>query len=131
MPATRQGRLGPRPGHRTTPRRLLPLATVAVSLAVLSGGEPVAGSTSSGPTVKVIGTEQSVFDRSTQQCPDYTLPHVTGSDGPAVKDMPDQPARAFRTADGTVTLIASNRVTRRMVGPNLNHVTRRCNPALV
>jgi hypothetical protein len=130
MPSMRR-QLWPRPWRRATPRRLSLLAIAIASAIVLGSGLLAAGSPISGVTVRVIGNEQSVFDRSTQHCPDYTLPRVTGKDGPLVKDMPDQPARAFRTADGHVTLMASNRVALRMVGPNLNHVRRICRPALV
>jgi hypothetical protein len=106
------------------------LATAALAGVLLGRGQ-AAGTSGYGMSVRVIGTEQSVFDYSTQHCPDYRLPHITGSDGPTVPDIPDQPARAFRTADGRVVLIASNRVARRMVGPDLNHLRHRCKPALV
>src|SRR2546421_2736606 len=86
---------------------------------------------SPGVAAAVRGPEQTVFDWASQRCPDYRLPHVTGTDGAIVRDMPDAPARAYRTADGQVTLIASGRVTRRMVGPDLDHLKRDCTPVLV
>src|SRR4051794_34041203 len=79
----------------------------------------------------VVGPEQTVFDWGRQRCPDYLLPHVTGTDGRIVRDMPDAPTRAYRTAGGQVNLIASGRVTRRMVGPDLDHLRRDCSPVLV
>jgi hypothetical protein len=41
-------------------------------------------------------------------------------------DVPDAPARAFRDANGTVQLIATSYVNRRMIGPNLNDLTHPC-----
>jgi len=41
-------------------------------------------------------------------------------------DVPDHPARAFRTADGNVTLLASHINARRAVGTNLNTVQHSC-----
>jgi hypothetical protein len=50
--------------------------------------------------------------------------YSTGACAP--DDIPDHPARAFRTADGNVTLLASHINARRNVGSNLNTVTHSC-----
>jgi hypothetical protein len=62
--------------------------------------------------VRVTGTEETVFDWSQNAC--------EGA------DIPDAPARAFRDASGRVQLISSHYVNRRMIGPDLNHLTRDC-----
>jgi hypothetical protein len=62
----------------------------------------------------VVGPEKIVFDWSTRAC--------------SPLDYPDLPARAFRDSRGRVQLIASHDVTRRMVGPDLDHLRRECRP---
>jgi hypothetical protein len=62
--------------------------------------------------VRVTGTEETVFDWSQNAC--------EGA------DIPDAPARAFRDASGRVQLISSHYVNRRMLGPDLNHLTHDC-----
>ncbi|WP_119418173.1 hypothetical protein [Desertibaculum subflavum] len=42
------------------------------------------------------------------------------------RDVPDTPARAWRGADGNVSLVASHAVNRRMVGPSLDRVKQDC-----
>lgn len=42
------------------------------------------------------------------------------------RDVPDTPARAWRGADGTVSVVASHAVNRRMVGPSLDEVRPDC-----
>ena len=66
--------------------------------------------------VRFTGPEQVVFDWSRDAC---------GGD-----DFPDVPARAFRDARGTVRLIDASDTTRALVGPDLDHVTRRCGVAM-
>jgi len=58
------------------------------------------------------GTTQALVIYSTEAC--------------APDDIPDHPARAFRTADGNVTLLASHINARRDVGTNLNTVQHSC-----
>jgi hypothetical protein len=113
------------------PRLTAALLGAATAWSLLAA--PALASTPAGPGVdgRVIGPERSVFNHSTEDCPAYELPHVTGTDDPMVDDIPDQPPRAFRTADGRVTLIASSRVVLRMVGPDLDHLTRDCSPVFV
>ncbi|MBC8184624.1 hypothetical protein H8E88_26310, partial [candidate division KSB1 bacterium] len=62
---------------------------------------------------EVIGSEEIVFDWTTDKCEDL--------------DIPDAPARAFRDADGNVQLIASHYVNIRMIGPDLASVEKDCN----
>ncbi len=59
-----------------------------------------------------IGTPEMVVDYQTEKCEFF--------------DIPDHPARAYRTADGNVTLIASHLDARRAVGPTLNSVKHQC-----
>jgi hypothetical protein len=63
-------------------------------------------------SVEVTGPEEVVFDWSKSAC--------------EPGDIPDTPARAFRDAQERVQLIASHYVNRRMVGPDLNHLTHDC-----
>jgi hypothetical protein len=62
----------------------------------------------------VVGPGKIVFDWRTRAC--------------SPLDYPDLPARAFRDSRGRVQLIASHDVTRRMVGPDLDHLRRECRP---
>jgi hypothetical protein len=66
------------------------------------------------PTVAVVGPERIVFDWSRSAC------------GPL--DYPDLPARAFRDSRSRVQLIASHHVTRRMIGPDVDHLRHECRP---
>ena len=68
------------------------------------------------PRIVVTGPEEMVFDWSRDRCDDT--------------DIPDLPARAFRDASGRVQLISSHDVTRRMVGPDLGHLTHDCTVVL-
>ncbi len=62
--------------------------------------------------VKIIGPEEVVFDWSKDACES--------------NDFPDVPAMAFRDVSGRVQLIASHYISRRMIGPDLNHLTHDC-----
>jgi hypothetical protein len=64
----------------------------------------------------VTGLRQVVFDWTTQRCDE--------------EDIPDAPARVFRDSQSELQLIASNHMARRMVGPNLDQLTRDCRVAL-
>jgi hypothetical protein len=71
----------------------------------------VPGAAAAGP---VVGPPQTVFDWSTQACePNH---------------IPDLPARAFRDDQGRVQLIMAHFRTRRLVGPNLGHLSVDCTP---
>lgn len=62
--------------------------------------------------INIAGPEELVFDYSQDAC--------------EVWDIPDIPARAFRDAKGQVQLLASHYITRRMTGPDLNHLKHDC-----
>jgi len=66
------------------------------------------------PPLEIVGSEQRVFDWSTQACSASPL------------DIPDAPARAFRDANGRVHLIASHFITRAETGPALDSVQHDC-----
>lgn len=59
-----------------------------------------------------LGDEVTVFDYSADACDRL--------------DIPDTAARAFRDARGMVQLLASHHVTRREIGPDLDHLTKDC-----
>jgi hypothetical protein len=65
-----------------------------------------------GLTIAATGPPQLVFDWATNRCVDT--------------DIPDLPARAFRSADGRTQLIAADDVNRRFTGPDLDHLTHEC-----
>jgi hypothetical protein len=60
----------------------------------------------------VVGNAQTVFFWDTDRC--------------ATWDVPDAPARAWRTADGQVAVISGSEATRRSRGPTLDALTREC-----
>ena len=62
--------------------------------------------------VEVIGDEELVFDWSEQACGDF--------------QRPDLPARAFRGADGSTSIIMSAPDNTRLVGPSLDEVAPSC-----
>jgi hypothetical protein len=62
--------------------------------------------------VDLAGPEETVFDWSRQAC--------------EPRDIPDEPARAYRDAQGEVHLFASSYVSRALVGPDLKRVRRDC-----
>lgn len=66
--------------------------------------------------VAIIGPEETVFDWSKQAC--------------EPRDIPDEPARAFRDASGEVRLFASHYISRSMNGPDLNRVRHDCRVVL-
>jgi hypothetical protein len=76
------------------------------TVALLLGGEAVA------TTLALAGPPEIVFDHRRDACETW--------------DVPDIGARAFRTVDGTVTLIASHFVNRAMRGPDLDRVRQDC-----
>jgi hypothetical protein len=63
-------------------------------------------------SITTTGPEQTVYDWTTQRCDDT--------------DIPDAPAVAFRDSTNRVQLISASFDTRRMVGPDLDHLTRDC-----
>jgi hypothetical protein len=85
--------------------RLLTFSAILATLIIASDVREDQG-------VEVTGAEQVVLDWSQDACK------------PA--DIPDLPARAFRDAQGRVQLIVSHYTNRRMVGPDLDHLTHDC-----
>jgi hypothetical protein len=91
----------------------LPLLTCALGMLA-----PAALGYSFGdPYVRAAGPEQTVFDWSNDNCEE--------------NDIPDVPARAFRDYAGNVQLLASHATTRRMIGPDFDHLTHSCTPVMV
>jgi hypothetical protein len=86
----------PAPAPTTTPNR--PAAPTATEV--------------TDPQLVVVGQTETVFDWSTDRCDD--------------EDVPDLGARAFRGADGRVTLIASHDSAWRFVGANLDSLIHDC-----
>lgn len=66
--------------------------------------------------LNVTGPAELVFDWTTQRCEDL--------------DIPDLPARAFRTADGQAHLISAHFVNRQFVGQDLDHLGHPCSVVL-
>ena len=95
-----------------SPRKLNLLWLGILALAGILAGLTIVTDTRETEAVKIIGLEETVFDWSQSAC--------------APDDIPDIPARAFRDAQGRVQLIASHYTSRRMSGPDLDHLTRDC-----
>lgn len=66
------------------------------------------------PYASATAPEVKVFDWSADRCVD--------------DDIPDQPARAFRSASGQVTLLATHSTPRRATGSTLGGLTHQCTP---
>jgi hypothetical protein len=88
------------------------VGAVIVSYSLLHDDDSGAGVASPLGSIAIVGAEQTVFDWSRDAC--------------EPRDVPDSPARAFRDSSGHVQLIASHYVNRREVGPDLDHLTHRC-----
>jgi hypothetical protein len=67
--------------------------------------------------IRPSGPEKVVYDWTTDRCENV--------------DIPDFPVRAFRDAGGRVQLITGNDRTRRLAGPDFEHLTRDCSILLV
>jgi hypothetical protein len=99
-------------------RRLLPalfpaLWACSVSLTALGATPALPDSL---PKVSVKGSPVVVFDWQREHCEEW--------------DVPDAPTRAFRTADGGVTVFASNSNNRPFVGSSLLKVRHTCHSVL-
>ena len=80
---------------------------------VVAAGLMATGLLRRSPTISAtLGEEVTVFDYSAEACDRL--------------DIPDTAARAFRDAQGLVQLLASHHVTRRAIGPDLDHLARDC-----
>jgi hypothetical protein len=93
------------------------LAGCSVALTTTAAGTQSTTQPTTPPKLAftVTGPEQTVFHHATQAC--QTL------------DYPDDAARAFTDASGTVHLISSSNVNTTFTGPNLNNVTHNCTMA--
>jgi hypothetical protein len=86
-------------------------------MAVLAVGAALTGAARAavaGPQVSIDGEPQVVYAWQRNACPDF---------------VPDAPARAFRTADGNVALIAAYNINRFFRGPDLDHLSADCRTA--
>ena len=92
---------GPRSGIAANCGLLSPSARAVVLLPWAAGAGP-----------RVVGAPETVFDWSSAACADW--------------DIPDTPARAWRSADGMVHLLAGAEESRASVGPDLDEVEHDC-----
>jgi hypothetical protein len=88
-------------------------SAAALALVLAAGAAPAAAQ--AVPAIAVAGDPQVVFRWETDRC--------------APDDFADSPARAFRTADGAVRLIASHMDARPMSGPDLDRLRHGCRVA--
>jgi hypothetical protein len=107
------------PGLRSS--RLAVLGSIAAFLAVVAGFSWIAVKSYEFlhselivnlKPVRITGAEETVFDWARDAC--------------EPRDIPDEPARAFRDDRGQVHLIASHYVSRQAIGPTLGQVRHRC-----
>lgn len=75
-----------------------------------------APATTAQPRAALTGQPEVIFKWSRDRC--------------EIEDISDIHARAFRDADGQVQLLASHRVTRRLIGPDLDHLRHDCSPVM-
>jgi hypothetical protein len=66
--------------------------------------------------IEIVGPEEIVFDWSEDAC--------------SPEHSPDLPVRAFRDAQGRVQLTISRYINRRMIGPDLDHLSPECDITL-
>ena len=86
---------------------LVLMSTVLAVLGAVSGSARAVSVTITGP-------QETVFDWTTQRCDD--------------SDIPDGPVYALRDSLGRAQLIMPSYATRRMIGPDFDHLTRDCTP---
>lgn len=73
---------------------------------------PLAGQVMFPGKPDVTGSEEIVFDYSSDAC--------------STEDIPDGPAQAFRDADGKIQIIAAHKIAYRMIGDDFNSLLRDC-----
>ena len=88
-----------------------------VLTAFLLPASPAAAYVFNEPTVRQIAPETVPFDWSAQKCTN--------------NDIPDQPARAFREANGTINFIDTHHTMWRSTTTNLTTLTHRCSPVMM
>jgi hypothetical protein len=90
---------------------------VLVWAAFLLPAAPAVAFVFNEPTVRQIAPETVPFDWSAHKCTN--------------DDIPDQPARAFREANGTITLVDTHHTAWRNTTTNLTTLTHRCSPVMM
>ena len=85
--------------------------------AFLLPASPAAAFVFGEPTVRQIAPETVPFDWSVHKCTN--------------DDIPDQPARAFREANGTINFVDTHHTMWRFTTTNLTTLTRRCSPVMM
>jgi hypothetical protein len=95
--------------------RLTGAATIVI--VVLWGAAPAGAYTFGEPTVRQIGSQTTPFDWSVHKCVD--------------NDIPDQPARAFREANGTINFLDTHFTAWRNTTSDLVTFTHRCTPTMM
>jgi hypothetical protein len=95
---------------------LLLVAAAATAVAAgLAGATTRPAPPAKAFALRIAGPPQTVLSYARQRCDDT--------------DFPDLPVRAFRTSDGRVVLYyGSSYGARALVGPDLDHLRRRCTP---
>jgi hypothetical protein len=97
-----------RPGHGCGVQLRRLLSSTALGIAAFFAF----GAIEARAEIRIAGPEQVVFDWATQRCDD--------------SNIPDLPARAFRSSDGRVHLWLSHFQTRSMTGSDLDHLQVDC-----
>jgi hypothetical protein len=95
---------------------LIPLALLVAAVLLLIATEATDIRAQVTPAARVTGAQQTVFDWSSSAC--------------EPRDYPDTPVNAFRDFRGRVQVIASHFVTRRLIGPDLDHLRHYCHVAM-
>ena len=85
--------------------------------AFLLPASPAAAFVFNEPTVRQIAPETVPFDWSAQKCTN--------------DDIPDQPARAFREANGTINFVDTHHTMWRSTTTNLTTLSHRCSPVMM
>jgi VCBS repeat-containing protein len=94
------------------------LRSAVLALVIALGAAVPAGAyVFNDPTVRQLSPETVPFDWSAQKCTN--------------DDIPDQPARAFREANGTINFIDTHHTMWRNTTSNLVTLTHRCSPIMM
>ncbi|MCU0908305.1 MAG: hypothetical protein MUF73_12860 [Rhodobacteraceae bacterium] len=88
----------------------MPLRLICVLVALCAGPGLLWADPLTVPSVT--GPEEVIFDGATAPCEPW--------------DIPDTPARAWRSADGTLRVVAGSERSRALAGPALDRMTRDC-----
>ena len=91
--------------------------TCVCALMLLAAAAPARAYVFNEPSVRQIAPETVPFDWSAQKCNN--------------DDIPDQPARAFREANGTINFVDTHHTMWRNTTTNLTTLTHRCSPVMM